>query len=476
MIDVGAERAVLAGILKYGGEAYIEVADILNAESFTVDSNQVLFTCVREILEKDDTSSIDVASILSTAKALNLDELYLKHNEINHLKSIFDFPINLDNVRKFGAKVRKLQIARLLDTKVDQIKDELANLTGDETVAHILGIPETALFEFSSLINDNNEAKPIGKGLRERINYIASNPVQQIGLSTGFPQYDEAIGGGLRGGGVDLIIARMKQGKSMLGETIGLNIALTNDIPVLYLDTEMICEEHEIRGIAMLSDVSIKEVERGWFADDADKFTRVHSAIDKLEKAKYYHYPITLIPIEEQLSIARRFLSKYVGFNTDKTAKPCCIVYDYVKLTTADGLSKNLQEYQALGFLMTSLHNFARRYKIPILAFGQTNRDGIDKENTGVAAGSDRLAMFSSSLSLWREKSDEEIAADGIEKGNKKLVPLVARYGPGLPNGQFYISVSFDKHKGKIREIPETSPAQTNSAFIVGDSVDEIPV
>lgn len=476
LADAGIERAVLAAMLRYGNEAYIEVADFLNPDSFTIDSNQVLFKCVRDILEKDDGASIDVPSILNAAKVLGIDELYTRHNEINHLKSIFDFPVNSDNVRKFGAKIRKLQIARMLSDKLDECKYAIENLTGEETFAAILGIPENALFDFSSLINDRNEPKPIGKGLRERINYLAANPVTQVGLSTGLPRYDKAVGGGLRNSGVAVIVARMKTGKTMLGETIGLNIALNNDVPVLYLDTEMECDEHESRGIAMLSEVPIDDIENGMFAENPDKFTRVHKAIDRLEHAKYSHYPIGLIPIEEQLSIARRWLSKEVGFNSDKTAKPCCIIYDYIKLTSADGISKNLQEYQAIGFLMTTLHNFARRYKIPILAFCQTNRDGIDKETTAVAAGSDRIGWLSSSLTIFKEKSDEEIAQDGVKAGNRKLVPLVTRYGQGLPRNQKYISVQFKGWCGKIYETDDVIADPDNPGFIVDDAVNSTPL
>ena len=97
----------------------------------------------------------------------------------------------------------------------------------------------------------------------------------------------------------------------------------------------------------------------------------------------------------------------------DGTAKDCVIVYDYLKLMDSQGISQDLKEYQVLGFMMTSLHNFAVRYKVPILGFIQLNRDGITKETTDTASGSDRIIWLCSNFSIFKRKSDEEIADDG---------------------------------------------------------------
>jgi len=109
-----------------------------------------------------------------------------------------------------------------------------------------------------------------------------------------------------------------------------------------------------------------------------------------------------------------------VGLNSDGTSKHCVIIYDYIKLMSTHDVSSNLQEYQALGFLMTALHDFAVRYKIPIFALMQLNRDGINKEGTDVASGSDRIIWLCSNFTILKDKSPEEIAKDGSNNGNRK--------------------------------------------------------
>ena len=38
--DIAAERAILSGICQYGTDAFLDVADIIKASSFFVDSNK----------------------------------------------------------------------------------------------------------------------------------------------------------------------------------------------------------------------------------------------------------------------------------------------------------------------------------------------------------------------------------------------------------------------------------------------------
>ena len=43
------ERLSVSGIYQYGAEAYLDIADILGIDSFTIDSNQILFKCFKHI-------------------------------------------------------------------------------------------------------------------------------------------------------------------------------------------------------------------------------------------------------------------------------------------------------------------------------------------------------------------------------------------------------------------------------------------
>jgi replicative DNA helicase len=450
LADPSAERAVLSGIYRYAEEVYLDIADILQETSFTIDSNAIIFRCLKELCEKQ-TKTIDIASIYSIAQELGVSQILSKKEETQHLRAIIDFPVNKDNIPKFAAKIRKLQIARLLHEQLENAKSKLLDINGSEPITSIISIAEDTVFDFTSLINDS-ESNPItiGSDIDNYINELINNPIDQVGIPTGFPVYDQAIGGGLRKSTVNVIAARPKTGKTLLSDNMGFNIA-KHGIPVLNMDTEMTKEDHINRILAMMTETEINTIETGKFSQSQDKNNKVLKAVQELKSINLYYKSIAGKPFEEQLSIMRRWIVKEVGLNDDGSAKPCVVFYDYLKLMDSAGMSQDLKEYQVLGFMMTSLHNFATRYKVPIVAFVQLNRDGITKESTDTASGSDRIIWLCSNFSIFKKKSEEEIAEDGPNEGNRKLVPLISRHGGGLDDND-YINCHMKGWCAKITE------------------------
>lgn len=439
LCDPSAERAVLSGIFQYGETAYLEIADIVQESTFTIDSNQFIYKCLRHICSNaENKTSIDIASIYSAAQEIGLSHILNQKEEAQHLKAIKDFPVNLENLRKFAAKIRKLEIARSLHKELENTQEKLLDVNGTESISSILGIAEDSVLTFASSLNNDNDNAPtkIGSNVEEYIQYLIDNPIDQVGISTGFPVYDTAIGGGLRKGTVNVIGARPKTGKTLLSDNMGRNIAKLG-IPVLNMDTEMSKEDHIHRLLAMSTEIEIAKIETGKFNESPIHSKKVEEAIAELKKIPLYHKVIAGKPFDEQIAIMRRWLVKEVGLNDDGTAKDCVIFYDYLKLMDSTGISQDMKEYQVLGFMMTALHNFAVKYQIPIVAFIQLNRDGITKESTDSASGSDRIIWLCSNFSIFKRKSDEEIAEDGGKSGNRKLIPVISRHGGGLDDNDY---------------------------------------
>ena len=463
--DAPAERAVLAAICRYGSEAYHDVADIVDEKSFTIESNSMIYACLKHVMDKDITKSIDLPTILSGAKEIGLQDLVSDKHEVQHLSAIMKFPVLLKNARQFAAKIRKLQIARMMHDQLEVTKEQYLEVKGDESISHILGIAEESIFDFTGLLNDTADSpEKVFGDIEDRLDELSESPLDQVGIPTGFDRYDFAIGGGLRRGTVNVIGARPKIGKTLFAENAGIHIAKELNIPVLNLDTEMMRQDHQDRGMAMLTEVPISEIETGQFSNSSYKDKKLRDMAKEVRDIPYYHKTIGGKPLEDQLSIMRRWIAKEVGLNHQGKAKDCVIIYDYLKIMDAAELKGDMKEYQALGFLMTSLHNFAIRYEVPILAFIQLNRDGITKESTDTASGSDRIVWLCSNFTIYKKKSDEEIAKDGPENGNRKLVPLIARHGEGLEDRD-YINVNMIGKYGKLVE------GKTAFELIDGDDV-----
>jgi hypothetical protein len=197
--------------------------------------------------------------------------------------------------------------------------------------------------------------------------------------------------------------------------------------------------------------IEIDEVETGQYSYSPKKQQFVREAQEILEGIPYHYLNVSGRSFEDTVAIMRRWMKKHRKFDEDGNPMPCIVVYDYLKLMDGTALHNNLAEYQQLGFMITSLHNFAVRQDIPVVSFIQLNRDGIDRESSGVIAGSDRILWLVTNFSIFKWKSDEEIADMGLEHGNRKIVVVKARHGKGMRQGD-YINVFFDGEHGRVRE------------------------
>lgn len=450
--DVASERAVLSVLCQHGAEYYFDVNDILSEDTFVVDTNVVLYKCLKNIFEGDQSSKVDIATILSAANSLGLDKFLSNKSEAQHIKAIMDFPVEISNFKTFVAKLKKLEIARRLYDTTHSIQKQIIAINGSESISSIISIAEEPILNFSTSLQDtDNKPELMSQGLEEYIEELIANPIDQVGISTGFPAYDFAIGGGLRKSTINVIAARPKTGKTLLSDNMGFYIASELKIPVLNMDTEMTKKDHINRLLAMSTEIDISKIETGKFASSPNLNNKIKVGIKKIQEAPIYHKSIAGKPFDEQISMIRRWIMQEVGLNSDGTAKPCVVFYDYLKLMDTSGMSQDMKEYQVLGFMMTQLHNFATKFQIPIVAFVQLNRDGITKESTDTASGSDRIIWLCSNFTIFKRKSDEEIAEDGPENGNRKLLPLVSRHGAGLDDND-YINCNMKGWCAKITE------------------------
>ena len=445
--DLAAERAVLSALVQFGLDVYMEL-DFLTTDCFVDPSNQFLFEIVSNILSEG--KDVEVSLILSEAN--NLGNA-IEKSELAFIRSLMNFPISKSNVPSHAAKLAKLATIRNLDNTLSLCKSDLKKLNGSEDLADIISKVEEPILDVTgeAFSGGSNQTQVLGAEIFSYIEHLSENIRETLGVPTGFAEYDNAIGGGLRKKCVDLIGARPKTGKSMLGDSVGINIA-RQGVPVLMLDTEMSKEDHYNRILASLSNVKTKSIETGKFAKTPSELHAVKEAAKELHELPYHYLSIAGQSFDSILSQMRKWIYQHVGFDEDGNTKDCVIIYDYLKLMDGNSISSSMQEYQVLGFQITKLHNFMVKYDCPCLAFVQLNRDGVTKESSDVISGSDRLVWLCTSLSLFKVKSPEEMAEDNLndgDQGNAKLVPLHARHG-GLMDQGDYLNVKVDGAYGRV--------------------------
>jgi replicative DNA helicase len=458
--DLASERAVLAALCQYGLDCYLDI-DFVDSDHFTDDMNQLIFSCIHKTISEN--CKVELTSILSAANSLGVSEAINNKEEIGFIRSLFNFPIGLENSQAYAAKIAKLKLARDLKSTLSSCQKNIESLTGEEEIVDLISMVESPILDATSEIyqTSSNKTEIIGEEIDEYLDYLSENVSDFVGIPTGFARYDAAIGGGLRRKCVDLIAARPKVGKSMFCDAVAVNIA-SQGTPVLVLDTEMSKDDHLNRILASISGVDIQKIATGKFSENEIEKEKVRLASEKLKNIPYHYISIAGQSFDNILSIMRKWIYQHVGFDEEGRTNDCAIIYDYLKLMSSDGMSASMQEYQVLGFQITKLHNFMVKYDVPCLSFVQLNRDGITKESTDVVSGSDRLIWLCTSFTIFKLKSDEEKAEDNIENGNRKLVPVVARHGEGLDDGD-YISMKMFGSIGRLEEGMTRNEIHNNS-------------
>lgn len=461
--DAGMERAILAGITTHGADTFFDVEDIVNVQDFYWICNQEFFKILSHLVHQENTKTFDIPSIQAAAKILGYNDFASGGKHSEYLEAITDeISSSKENIRSLVVAVYKLSLARRGYLAAATVQKNLKKITGAEDVDSIIGQIEEPIFEFTGkIMAQGTNVVSLGQRFKKVMTALSETPQDIVGLPTGFLAWDNAIGGGLRPATVNVIGARSKRGKSFICMNIARNLA-ENGIPVLYLDTEMTSDTQLHRLTSLVSSVELNHVETGQFVNNQHEAEALWSCQEHIENLPIDHFSVAGLSPHAIISIARRWLSKTVSFNDSGAAKPCLIIYDYIKLMSDEAFKHHLQEYQLLGFLMTALHNFAVKFKLPILATVQLNRDGVEREGAETISGSDRVLWLCSNFTILKQKSQSELNEDPPSNGTKKLIVTDTRYGSGMERGE-YINIIDNLSVGRLTEGPLFSQAIQNS-------------
>lgn len=449
--DSGCERSVLSGILNHGADLLIEIEDILDTKDFYWSINQKIFAIIKHLVHEKGLEKFDIPTITANANVINYDKFNSNTKESEYLEALFANCPTPNNTKSIALSIYKLSLARQGHKCLSNILKDIEEINGSEKIDDIISKIESPIFEFTGQLNSKDKGLVlVHSNLEERLKTLSESPKDVVGLPTGFPNWDQCIGGGLRQCSVNVVGARAKGAKSFFCINVARNMAGLG-IPVLYLDTELDQSVQQDRLTSLVSNVDLIHVETGKFAVIKEEAEAVWDNIENIKKLQITHTNIAGQSIESTLSLARRWLIKNVGFLDNGLAKPCLVIYDYLKLMDSDGLKGNVQETQLLGFLMTTMHNFAVKWGLPILATVQLNRDGVEREGSEVISGSDRILWLCSSFTILKGKTQEEFIEDAPSNGTKKMIVCDTRFGPGMNKGD-YINILANLNVANLKE------------------------
>lgn len=443
------EDVLVAHLINNGRDAFIESSDIIKSEHLSGRTALFWNLCEMIFNDHDAPEKLTWTTLLSKAHANGFDKEIRENAE--YFKKVKKIHVSDKEFLKACKKITLNGVKWDLVGKHQLSEKELIELPNDCSIEEIIATSEKHIFDYTSnLIKFEDNGGLIGEGATEFLENLGTNPRTMMGISTGYPIFDQLLGGGLLKGDVNFIAGRMGTGKSSHVDNIGLHIS-SNQIPVLVLDTELMKYMHQLRLISNMTGVPMQQIKNGSYYQDPFLKNAIIDAGEQLANLPFYFRIVAGMDFSEILAYIRKWIVKNVGFDSNGNTNDCLIIYDYMKLFSSSRLKNNIAEHQELGYMLMDLITLVSRYNTHCLSFAQLNRDGEDNVSLKTIGASDRIAQYAGSVSLWQEKNNDEISKDGIQNGCMKISVLKARHGPG--SGDDYISYRFDREINRIKEV-----------------------
>ena len=443
-----SERSLLSLCLN-NADLLVEVeSNEVYSQHFTIPAHRHIFTAMMYLYSKGTKPSpLSIMEVITDKKAKEEIENF---GGLSYIGDMSLMEIDKSNLKIFCAKIKQTYARKELydvceTAKNFMLSDESEKLNPSELVGQI----ENKLTEIAnSAINETSVYK-MGTDLQQRLEERAKQPTLVAGLQVGWTVFDRLTNGGQAG---DLIIvcARAKMGKSVILTNWAKTFAIEDELPVLYIDTEMTSEEQEDRLVSMITQIPVQEIVTGLFAVDTEngtaqeKIQKIKDAVQQIKNAPYYHVYMPNFSAEKVTALAKQYKAK---FNIQ------ALFMDYIKIPASQGNSlQQIKEYQALGFFTSTLKDIAGTLKIPVYSAVQENRNdekGTEK-GAGNVAGSDRILQLATKLMFLYAKTEEQIERDSTLLGNRQLKIAYQRNGESdCPP----INLQFDNQVVTIREV-----------------------
>ncbi len=393
--NVPAEQAVIGAVLM-NNEAFRRVSDILTDEHFREPLHRRIWIVISGLLQKGQPAT--PITCRTYLKNEPLDGTGL--TPAQYLAHLAAEATTVANARDYAKVVRDLAIRRDIIGICDAISSEAYDAPVETTADGLLTEFESHMAAIRPSIQDRKDFEGFGS-VSARAVRTAEDAFKRgrslVGLSTGLPRLDEAVGG-LQPSDLIIVAGRPGMGKTALATNVAFAVAqrLHQDRQdghrtgvVGFSSLEMSGEQLSARILAEQARVPAWKIRRGIAsADDMERYVLAQRELNQL--------PLLIDPTGGlnigQLRMRARSLKKRQGLEL--------LVIDYLQLMV--GTDKRHNRVEQVTEITTGLKQLAKELEVPIVALAQLSRE--------VERRDDRRPM----LSDLRESGSIEQDADVV--------------------------------------------------------------
>jgi len=376
--DLAAERGVLGSIVLDSRMAD-EVASVVTADDFHAEAHRKLYGHVLAMAA--DGVGIDSTTLVSRLKtAGDLEAI----GGVSYLAEVLHaVPIAAHAVYYARIVARHAKKRRVIHAACEILQEAYSDASEAEDLV-VAAEAELAKVQTGDF---RGEPVPIADAVTAALDRAQTifDRKGYAGLLTGFPSFDEEIGG-LFPGELFILAARPGVGKTALACQVAQHVAGAGKL-VYFVSLEMSAVELTTRLLCSQSGVSSRRI-RTASLTQADCSQLVEAGAT-LSGAKMLLHERPAMAAADIRRTARRLASKGLSL----------IVVDYLQRVTPEKRKGDRKRYEEVGAIVESLKTLARELNLPVLCLCQSGR-GADEEDPD--------------LKDLRESGDIEQAADVV--------------------------------------------------------------
>ena len=352
---IDLEEAVL-GALLIDRDALSKVIDILAAESFYVQSHQLIFTAIHQLF--GDSKPVD---LLTVAQQLKQDGVL---KQIGAEAKLVDLSTRVSSAAHIEYHAR-IVVQKHIQRELIRISNNMIEEAYEDStdVLDLLDKAEQSLFEVSqgNLKKNYEGSNELVKAALKRIEEIY-NSDGFSGIPSGFAGIDQ-VTAGWQDSDLIIIAARPGMGKTAMVLSMARNIAVDHNKAVGLFSLEMSSVQLITRLISSETGIDSEKLRKGSL--NAVEWDQLTSKVKTLEDAPLFIDDTPGISIFDLRAKCRRLKSQH---------DVSIIIVDYLQLMTA-GASKNSgNREQEISSISRSLKSIAKELAIPVIAISQLSR------------------------------------------------------------------------------------------------------
>ncbi len=375
--NIDAELALIGCIL-WDNRNYEKISDFLNENHFVDETNKVIFSTIKNLLDKN----ILVSPI--TLKNYLPDENN-GFDKINYLNKLKDSAPSTQNTYNYGKIIYDLFVKRNLVGIAHNIIQE-TNSENNKLAEDLIEIAENDLYNLSQSGNYERSFINFGNALQGAVDIISEAYKRDgkiAGVPTGFRDLDKKLGG-LHKSDLIIIAGRPSMGKTALGTNIAFNCAIkyleeldeNNNKKIIdggkvaFFSLEMSSEQLATRILAEQTKISGDKMRKAELnKEDFNKIAKTSSDLENLNLI-IDDNPVLTIPT---LRARARRLKRLNDINL--------IIIDYLQLMSSSSNNRNDGRVQEISEITRGLKSIAKELNIPIIALSQLSRQVEQRED-----------------------------------------------------------------------------------------------